>query len=650
MPHIRLTLRKPGVFGAELFTYPDDVDTWTETDSGLVTISVETVSSRTFMRFVTSAVTEGVFKDFTVTSGQKVSCSFFVKSTNDTDQFTAIFHDQTNDAAITTYTPHTVDTTWRCYEVEITAPTDCVTIRVTLNGLVADTYEIDSFAFNKDEMVIQPGYPFDNNPDIVGVTKQSLQGGRVQHRIGTHWRYSLSWAYVEDAFFDRMVLLYESGETLYLDDGDVPDLTEQSTLYTNATYDHTGVTKPSTTHVAYYTESSDLPTSAGQFEDDEYIDAWYTDIAAETLRSHEYSASDYLYHKFIFRPSEYSTSVQRLAINIKSILDDLAVGNIDGVLVYVWNGSNWQEIFRTSSDSAEDITWYTYSASEAQSMVPQDGSESNGIVRILVRTRPKGGLISDVAASVYMSEDQSLTANTVAKIAFDTEVYDTEEIFDSDTDYSFTVPGAGLYLVDFQAAFNVNSANDVLEVFIRVNGSNVMSSLQIAESDSSKTLSGSKVLRLVAGDKIELWVRNATNDDAIDGGNALSTFMTITAISIAETSTSLGMYYVSLETNPGLGAVEPTHRMWFENNSESTDLTVKNRTDGTQLTTASYTVDYEDNEIDITGQDDGDVIEFTYSRMREVRIAQMPTRRQHDTAGGAVRRGMQVLLETITAE
>ncbi len=652
---VRLTLRKPGVFGAELFTYPDDADTWTETDSGEVTISIETVSSRTFMRFVTSAVTEGVYKDFTVTAGQKVSCSFFVKSTGDTDEFTAIIYDVSNSTEITTYTPHTVDTTWRCYEIEFAAPTGCTTIRVTLNGVVADTYEVDSFAFNRDEIVIQPGYSLDENPDIVGVVKQSLDGQRIQHRLATHWRYELRWGYVEDAFYDRMVLLYESGETLYLDDGDVPDLTEQSTLYTNASYTFSGITNPSTTQVAYYSESADLPTNATQFEDAEYLDAWYTDLAAGTLRNHTFAYNKYLYHKFEIRPAEYGTGMQRLAITVKAENDDLDAANLDGVIVYVWNGSNWKEIIRTSSPSAEDETWYTYSASEAQAMCPQEGSGSNGIVRVLVRTRAYGDILADTEASVHLYPTGNQTLDTAAVpevIEFDNEDFDTENEWDANA-YKFIVTQPGKYLITLQAHFQNADAGNSLTVFLYKNGATYlaekrMEALGVADIDF---IALTAIVDLAAGDYIQAYASNVNkNNDVLTGTVDSLTYMMVKGLLATSPGAGLGMYTVSLETNPGLGAVEPSHQMWFETNSEANDIVVKNRTLGTQLTTSDYSVDYENNQLDITGQSGGDVLEFTYSRFREVRIAQLPARIQHDSPSGGVRRGMYVLLETTTSE
>lgn len=648
MSAIRLTLRKPSAFGVELFTYPDDIDTWVGV--GTVAISVQTVSNRTFMRFVTSDVNEGVYKDFTVVAEQKVSVSFFVKSTDDTDEFTAIIYDQDNSAIVTTYTPHTVDTTWRCFEIDFTVPEDCTTIRVTLNGLVADTYEVDAFAFNKDEIVVQPFGPegISEDPEMVGVLKQSLSGKRVQHKLGTHWRYTLRWSRMGDDFFDRLILLYESGEVLYLDDGDVPNLTERSTILTNAVYDFADITAPSTTHVGYYTKSANLPASAAQFEDDEYADAWYTDIAAGTLRSHEWSASKYLYHQFVFRPSEYGAGIERLSIRVKTVLDDLAVGNLDGVTIYVWNGSSWQIIARTSSPSIEDITWYTYSAGEAQSMVPQESSESNGLVRILVKSRPYGLSISDVAASVYTSGDQSITKATTEQIEFDTETYDVSGNFDSDTDYSFTAPADGLYLVNYQVAFAVNSDGDDIYVFLYKNGTSQATAVRKVGGAGQATWESAKVLNLIAGDKITLHVQNVSNNDTVISG-ADDTFMTISGLSPADLTT-LGMYYVSLETNPGLGSVEPTHRMYFPANSEADDITVKNRTDGTDLTTANYSIDYENNEIDITGQDGGDVVEYTYSRFREVRIAEMPISTRHYFKDGSQEREVTLVLETITGE
>lgn len=148
-----------------------------------------------------------------------------------------------------------------------------------------------------------------------------------------------------------------------------------------------------------------------------------------------------------------------------------------------------------------------------------------------------GGDLSS-AVSVYLSADQSLTASTEARVEFDTEVYDVLGEFNTTT-HIFTATVAGKYLINWQVAFKVDSADDTLKVYLFKNlpagfstspTYNKVRSLAESPSISSHTMAASVVLDLSVDDTIQLWVENLDNNDEVDGGNALSTFMTITRI------------------------------------------------------------------------------------------------------------------------
>ena len=51
------------------------------------------------------------------------------------------------------------------------------------------------------------------------------------------------------------------------------------------------------------------------------------------------------------------------------------------------------------------------------------------------------------AFHVYLSANQTLTNNTFTKVAFNTELYDTDNFYDNSTNYRFTPTTAGKYMV-----------------------------------------------------------------------------------------------------------------------------------------------------------------------------------------------------------
>lgn len=73
------------------------------------------------------------------------------------------------------------------------------------------------------------------------------------------------------------------------------------------------------------------------------------------------------------------------------------------------------------------------------------------------------------AFSAYQSSAQTLSSNTLTKIQFQTEEFDTNNNFDSTTNYRFTPTVDGYYQVN--ALFNIGATNTSGIVYLYKNGS-----------------------------------------------------------------------------------------------------------------------------------------------------------------------------------
>ena len=112
---------------------------------------------------------------------------------------------------------------------------------------------------------------------------------------------------------------------------------------------------------------------------------------------------------------------------------------------------------------------------------------------------------------VSLSADQTFSDATATKVQFNTEAFDTDNIYDNSTNYRITIPSGkeGKYyieasvFVDAQAVSNLN--RDI--VYIYKNGSIVIQSFQDFRSNPSQKMNVnvSTILDLVVGDYIEIF-------------------------------------------------------------------------------------------------------------------------------------------------
>ena len=88
-----------------------------------------------------------------------------------------------------------------------------------------------------------------------------------------------------------------------------------------------------------------------------------------------------------------------------------------------------------------------------------------------------------VAFSVYRNGTQSVTGSTDTKIQFNTETFDTNNNFDSTTNYRFTPTVAGYYEVSIRARFSSVSTAQICNVLLFKNGSNYTAGSQQTADD-----------------------------------------------------------------------------------------------------------------------------------------------------------------------
>lgn len=140
-----------------------------------------------------------------------------------------------------------------------------------------------------------------------------------------------------------------------------------------------------------------------------------------------------------------------------------------------------------------------------------------------------------VKARVYLSSDQlNLTDTVPTKVQLDTESYDTGSNFDNSTNYRFTVPTTGYYLVSATVTYQNLVANKRYTTAIYKNGTRV-SSVTIGNGGATDYMSVpiSDIIYLTSGDYIELYAQVIdTGVNTIDiNGSPSQTFMSIHLLS-----------------------------------------------------------------------------------------------------------------------
>ena len=119
-----------------------------------------------------------------------------------------------------------------------------------------------------------------------------------------------------------------------------------------------------------------------------------------------------------------------------------------------------------------------------------------------------GTMINRPAFKVTLSSNQTLSDDTLTRLAWDTEEYDTDNAFDTST-YLFTVPSgkAGKYVFEFHVFGDDIDDGDTWSTYLELNGTAVVGSFE-AKRGSGATqnceTSGCVTVTCAAGDTVEV--------------------------------------------------------------------------------------------------------------------------------------------------
>jgi hypothetical protein len=379
----RLSVRNPSVTGLEEFWYTDDL--WTAIGAATITRQASAIASTDsaspIMRIVTTGAAQGAYKDYTVVGNDLVWVTFISLETSEVTTIEAF--DQTNGVSIASQAA-SIDSA-DVILFAFTVPATCELVRIKITTSSAVTVDIDNFSFARNAIIINPDNVMPSPEDVGGVA-QTLNGDRIKYSITTHRRWTLTFNYVTDTMYDRLWELFQSPDTLFYDDGDVPKLTEEFTYYDAQTLSLAGHTKPVSSMasadvqgIATYSldTRSALPSAVTDYYDLEVETADYNSISVDDGNYFETTNPNdgsYLWHAFGFTDEDWTRAqIQRMSLTVKCESIDSGPAGLHGVVLYayLWNSSDnalgWVEIARTTNANKNTIEFSTLDADRAQS-------------------------------------------------------------------------------------------------------------------------------------------------------------------------------------------------------------------------------------------------------------------------------------------
>ena len=145
-----------------------------------------------------------------------------------------------------------------------------------------------------------------------------------------------------------------------------------------------------------------------------------------------------------------------------------------------------------------------------------------------------GALTNTPAFFVALTTNVSISDNTITKIPFATEVYDTDNAYDASTNYRFTVPSgkAGKYYFTMQGPIGIKKDYQVT-ILLKKNGSYLGTESLITNgyqpsADANVTTRYTTTLDLAVSDYVEMFVKTNNNGTttAFNHGDSYTTFFT----------------------------------------------------------------------------------------------------------------------------
>ena len=120
------------------------------------------------------------------------------------------------------------------------------------------------------------------------------------------------------------------------------------------------------------------------------------------------------------------------------------------------------------------------------------------------------------AFSTSLTSNQSLTSSTYTKVIFDTEIYDTDNAYDTSTGrFTCSSGKAGKYL--FTATVSMSSNFTYVQLDFYKNGSSIYRGTAVRNDTSATTVTAT--INLSASDYVEVFCFQDSTNSAEGGGN-----------------------------------------------------------------------------------------------------------------------------------
>jgi hypothetical protein len=137
-----------------------------------------------------------------------------------------------------------------------------------------------------------------------------------------------------------------------------------------------------------------------------------------------------------------------------------------------------------------------------------DGADTTGKV-----------LNSDIKAKVVLSSDQSNIPSSKTKVQFDDKVYDPNGDFDATTDYDYTVPISGKYLITYSCFFKQCSSGEYVKIELDKDLSSLHDNYASFAKNGFNTVTFSGEFNLTTGEVITCHV-TPSQSNTVDIGSA----------------------------------------------------------------------------------------------------------------------------------
>ena len=328
---------------------------------------------------------QGAYRDYTVMEGLRYTFTCLYRMDN--GSLIIQLYDQSNSVEIKAV--YEIRTTWGSYETSVVAPAGCTVIRVKFLQSDSDVkpgpFYVDDVCLNGNTLLYDPDR-YSRVPERVGSIHQTLAGRRVYDLRAIHYSFYLGWNFFKEAQYENLREVYYSNELLYFDDGDVPPLVERETVYETGLFDYEGIVNPSSTHKAYSDSSSSLPSAKSDFESTEFSTADYENIDEDDddyKETVDPDADEYIYHKFLLLSSIGGQDVKRFRVKIAMSGNDSSSQNLDGGVLYAWDGTNWVELAENTNSAKTNLSYSTAEAEVASQFV----DSVDNYIRLLLRSR-----------------------------------------------------------------------------------------------------------------------------------------------------------------------------------------------------------------------------------------------------------------------